>query len=86
MANKAALAIGLAIASFALADAGPANAIAAAPDKVYDFSGYCTLDCAGDTAKAALTLSPSYTLGQTISSSNFISFVYDGQQRWDRSR
>lgn len=43
--------------------------------QVYDFTGTCS-DCAG-TASAELTLT-GYTLGQDITSANFISFHYDG--------
>ena len=45
-------------------------------NQVYDFSGTCS-DCTG-TATAELTLTGDYTLGSTLSSSNFISFHYDG--------
>lgn len=44
-------------------------------NQVYDFSGTCS-DCTG-TATGELTLS-GYTLGQDITSANFVSFHYDG--------
>jgi len=42
----------------------------------YNFSGQCT-DCNG-TATAQLTLLSSYVLGTSITTSNFVSFHYDG--------
>lgn len=49
----------------------------AAPSTItFNFSGTCT-DCSG-TATAALVLAGSYTLGTPITSSNFVSFTYNG--------
>jgi hypothetical protein len=42
----------------------------------FNFSGTCT-DCSG-TATATLVLAGSYTLGTPITSSNFVSFTYNG--------
>jgi hypothetical protein len=42
----------------------------------YNFTGTCT-DCSG-TATATLTVVGSYTLGTTLSSSNVVSFTYNG--------
>ena len=49
----------------------------AAPGTItFTFSGTCT-DCSG-TASASLVLAGSYTLGTPITSSNFVSFTYNG--------
>jgi hypothetical protein len=70
--------LGLALLSAATACAVPAEAsVTVTPDKVFSFSGQCTLDCTGE-ATAELTLDSSYNLGDPLSSSNFISFHYDG--------
>lgn len=45
-------------------------------NQVFTFTGVCS-DCSGN-AKGTLTLSSGYTLGSAITSSNFISFVYNG--------
>jgi hypothetical protein len=52
----------------------PASAVPASTT-TYNFSGTCT-DCSG-TATATLVLS-NYTLGTPITSSNFVSFTYNG--------
>ena len=44
--------------------------------QVYYFSGTCG-DCSG-TATAELTLTGDYTLGASLTTSNFLSFHYDG--------
>jgi hypothetical protein len=68
----------LVLASTSILGAAPAEALVAiGSDKVFNFSGECTLDCIGE-ATAELTLAPSYELGDPLSSSNFISFHYDG--------
>jgi len=56
--------------------ASAANIIAA---DVFNFTGTCA-DCTptNSTVTAVLTLSPAYTVGTTITSSNFISFTYNG--------
>jgi hypothetical protein len=51
---------------------GTANAITI--DSTYTFTGTCTADCTG-TATGTLVLS-NYTLGDDLSSSNFVSFSY----------
>jgi PEP-CTERM motif len=73
---KGLLTIGLAAASLAVAGALPARAVTTLPATIFDFSGACS-DCSG-TATAELTLSASYALGDELTSSNFVSFHYDG--------
>ena len=75
---KRSLAIGLTLASLAVACAEPASAT---QFKEFDFTGTCS-DCIG-TAKAELKVKSSYNLGDTISSSNFVSFHYDGTNKLD---
>jgi hypothetical protein len=65
---KGLLTIGLAAASLAVAGALPARAVTTLPVTIFDFSGVCS-DCSG-TATAELTLSPSYALGDELTSSN----------------
>jgi MYXO-CTERM domain-containing protein len=49
---------------------------AAPSTTTFNFSGTCS-DCSG-TATASLVLAGSYTLGTPITSSNFVSFTYNG--------
>jgi hypothetical protein len=44
-------------------------------NEVFDFTGECTVDCAGQTATGILTLTSAYTLGTSITS-DFVSFTY----------
>jgi hypothetical protein len=68
---------GTLIALAALA-AAPASALPIT-NEIYDFTGACT-DCySGEgNATAELTLTGDYVLGQSITTSNFVSFNYDG--------
>jgi hypothetical protein len=53
----------------------PQTAPAVSPTTTYNFTGTCT-DCSG-TGTATLVLS-NYTLGQPITTSNFVSLTYNG--------
>ena len=67
-------------ALLALAAANPARATIEAPvTETYEFTGICTeTNCpAGGTVHAQLVLQ-GYSLGDDITSSEFVSFVYDG--------
>jgi hypothetical protein len=66
----AAILLGLATAAV------PARASGITPNETFDFAGVC-IDCGGELADAALTLSGNYALGDNISG-YFVSFTYDG--------
>jgi len=64
-----------------LASVGPLTATQIVPqvtlaNEIYSWSGVCS-DCTG-TVTGTLTLSPTYTLGSEITTSNFVSFSYSG--------
>jgi MYXO-CTERM domain-containing protein len=61
---------------FVMALAVTESSSAAPATTTFNFSGRCS-DCSG-TATASLVLVGSYTLGTPITSSNFVSFTYNG--------
>jgi len=58
----------------------PASAAVISP-QIFNFSGDCS-DCTG-TGTGTLTLTSDYTLGSELTSSNFISFTYNGSDLQD---